>query len=371
MNYSHASDPPFIIRNAEIRDDAQLRSLLRDAPMEGKIHLTFEREPNYFAANGIEGNARQCIVATDSGDNIIWGLGCRSLNAYVYSGKVVCLGYLGQLRLQPGVRGIKRLFAAYKAMAVTRDGGALSFDISAIAADNQPAIRLLERALPAMPVYHRLADYCTLVLAVPRKKHKNILNNEVDRAGDLSNLSKHLCNNYRRYSLAPYWDYERLQQLSAHNLNTGNFLVIKDGDDISSSLALWDQRQFKQITIKGYSPLVAMLRPLINILPRCQGKPALPKAPVKLNCAYLSHVAINWQKPDEIIDLIGAAMDKAFDQGLRYLITGFTSNNPLLYKVKNSFPAYSYHSRLYAVQWDRESPVPDIQGLIHTDAAIL
>ena len=47
---------PSTLRLAALTDEAALRRMLRENPMPGAISLTFEREPDYFAAAGVDGS---------------------------------------------------------------------------------------------------------------------------------------------------------------------------------------------------------------------------------------------------------------------------------------------------------------------------
>ncbi len=80
-------------------DDAELRRLLRENPVDGSIRVTLEREPDSFLAAGIEGDTHQVVVARDSGTGRLLGMGTRSVNNAYINGQRERLGYLSQLRL--------------------------------------------------------------------------------------------------------------------------------------------------------------------------------------------------------------------------------------------------------------------------------
>ena len=68
----------FAITLAEQRgDDAELRALLRNNPVNGSMQLTFEREPDFFAACAIRGGFCQVGVGRDLESGRIVGLGTR------------------------------------------------------------------------------------------------------------------------------------------------------------------------------------------------------------------------------------------------------------------------------------------------------
>ncbi len=55
----------FSFRLAGEADDAALRQLLRETPMDGPVRVTLRREPSYFAAAVVDGPCRQTLVVTD------------------------------------------------------------------------------------------------------------------------------------------------------------------------------------------------------------------------------------------------------------------------------------------------------------------
>ena len=58
-------------------DDAELRRLLRDNPMDGAIRVSLEREPNVGLAAAVEGEPHDTVVARDPATGRIVGMGSR------------------------------------------------------------------------------------------------------------------------------------------------------------------------------------------------------------------------------------------------------------------------------------------------------
>src|SRR5438093_4365727 len=82
---------------ASRQHDATLRRLLRENPMPGRISVSLEREPSYFAAAAIEGPEHQTIVAIE-GDRVICA-GSISARQRFINGQPMRVGYLGGLRM--------------------------------------------------------------------------------------------------------------------------------------------------------------------------------------------------------------------------------------------------------------------------------
>ena len=90
-------------------DDASLRRLLAENPMEGRIRVAFEREPSYFHAVEVQGRFAQVIVGRDLETGALVGVGTRTVKPAFVNGEPRPLGYLSDLRLLPAYRGERAL----------------------------------------------------------------------------------------------------------------------------------------------------------------------------------------------------------------------------------------------------------------------
>ena len=367
-----ASNQSFYIKSAESEDEAVIRKLLRDAPMQGAVHVSLQREPDANLAAAVEGRKHHTILVKNSDDEHVLGMGSRSVRPLYVDGEVRSVGYLGQLRVNPGRMGVRRLVAGYSAIAQTHSSDELAYDITSIIEDNTMAVRMLERGLSGMPHYRRLTRLTTFLIPVSsRIVH---IQNDVHIAGadDLGGIVSCLQEYLSRYQFSPDWDEQTIQDGSCcNNLSVNDFLIIRDRGKISSCLAIWDQKVFKQVIIDGYSRSLSIVRPLLNLLLSVLRKPQLPKAPCELNMAYLSHMAIRDDKPEEFIDLIRMARQVAFKRGIDYLVIGLTCAHPLHKIMSSTFPSYEYVSNLYSVHWDRSNPDVLNGRIPHVEVAVL
>ena len=362
----------FYIKSAESEDEAVIRKLLRDAPMQGAVHLSLQREPDANLAAGVEGRKHHTMLVLNSDDEQVLGIGSRSVRPLYVNGEVCSVGYLGQLRVNPGRMGIRRLVAGYRAIGQTHNSDELAFDITSVIEDNKMAVRMLERGLRGMPHYRRLTRLTTFL--IPASSRVVEIQNDVDMAGadDLSGIVSCLQEYLPRYQFSPYWDEQAiLDESYCNNLSVNDFLIIRDGGKVSSCLAIWDQKNFKQVIINGYSRTLSIVRPLLNMLLSVLRKPRLPKAPCALNMAYLSHMAIRNDNPQEFIDLICMARQVAFKREIDYLVIGLTCTHPLHEVMSSTFPSYEYVSNLYTVHWDRSNPDVLNGRIPHVEVAVL
>ncbi len=146
-------------------DDASLRALLRDTPMEGWVRLAFPREPSFFGSAILEGEHAGTVVIRRGPGGTVVALGSRAVKEVWWKGRPARLGYLGQLRFARGWKpGRRTLARAYELVRGCRAPDELPFDLTSIVADNEPARRLLERGLPGLPRYTPLAELVTVVV---------------------------------------------------------------------------------------------------------------------------------------------------------------------------------------------------------------
>ena len=96
---------PFVIDCAQPDDEPAIRLLLRQHPMEGKVRLSFEREPDVSIAAGIEGYSQQTFLLRKDGQGQILGMGSRSVRRVWLNGNQVNVGYLNQLRRDASMCG--------------------------------------------------------------------------------------------------------------------------------------------------------------------------------------------------------------------------------------------------------------------------
>src|SRR5215471_12846071 len=142
-------------------DDADLRRLLRDYPMPGRISLSLEREPDFFADAHLPGETKQTIVAREGGRLICAG-SCVIRRRFA-NGQPQRVGYLGGLRLDQRHAGrFDVLRRGYEFFHELQTDDPAAFYFTSIAADNERARKFLERGLPGMPRYEFVGEFVTV-----------------------------------------------------------------------------------------------------------------------------------------------------------------------------------------------------------------
>ncbi|MEA3413454.1 MAG: hypothetical protein U9R74_18240 [Pseudomonadota bacterium] len=367
---------PPLIELAGPGDDADLRRLLRESPMPGWISVSLEREPDYFGAGAIEGDVSQTLVARDTREGRVIGMGTRSVRDVFLNGRVDRMGYFGQLRVDSRYRGSRRrLQEAYRAWKPIHDSGDAAFYLTSIVEGNTRARRLLTLGVPGLPTYREFASFSTLALPCSRRWWRR-RRPGVTRAvpADLGAIARFLQGNYAQYQCAPCWTETALRSReTCRELGAEDFFLAANDGRIEGCLAIWDQRRFRQSVVRGYADSLKRWRPGINRVSTLLRIPVLPPPGVALNQAFLSHIAATRQKPELLPGLIRAAMDEAYARRIDWLILGFSEENPLRSLVKRHFTHLEYRSVLYLVYWpDGEEAARALDSrVVHVEVATL
>jgi len=347
-------------------DDAELCRLLRDNPMDGDIRVTLERQPSCFAAAAIEGTRHDFIVARNPRGDRIQGFGSRSVyDAYV-NGTPQTLGYLGQLRVDagsPGAHGLVRSGYRLLQQLDQRDHDDLHrqsvpFYVTTIVSDNLRARRLLEKGIPGLPTYRKIGSFVTLLLDVNRGAGRRHHAACVERGPETFQRHRHgiadcLHRNLSRFQFARRWQSSELCSDSTPGLRPEDFCVAVHQGRVLGCLAVWDQRSFKQIVIRGYRRRIAWSRPVFNLLAPALGVPRLPRVGSTLDVASLSHLAVDDDDTDCFGALLDAALLHARQQRIGLLTLGLAHGHPLLDWVRNAYPHRTYESIIYVVHWGK------------------
>jgi hypothetical protein len=355
-------------------DEAAMRRLLRTNPLAGRIRVTFEREPEYFRGAGIAGADEQTILAYEGGELVCMGR-IAVTDRYV-NGDARRVGYLSDLRLDASAQGryglLRRGYQFFHRLQAKHPADVY---FTSITADNVRSLRFLGRSLPGMPRYEPIGDFETLLIPVPRGRGKSARLAAwvaarlaadglaiVAGSGEyLPALVEFLNANARRYQLTAVWTEEKIRSLARHDLPLERFhLLMKDGRIIGCA-ALWDQRGFKQVVIRGYDPRLGTLRPCLNIAARLFDTPQLPPAGAMLAHGLLSPLAVEPGKEELLPLLIEAALSLA--SGLDFLTVGFTATDARLALVRHHFRCRAYQSRIFQVRWN-DSPGPVLNGAL-------
>jgi hypothetical protein len=358
-------------------DEPDLRRLLRENPMNGEVQISLEREPDFFLAAAVGADSYRVVVVREEASMRVRVMGqCSIMKAYV-NGEATWVGYTHQLRADRAFRGYGRgIVRGHQKLRELHAGDGPSLYFSVIVADNRAARRFVEAQLKGMPTYRALEPFVTLALPLRRAHPARPSGITVERGGaeTLDEIVDCLQRNAKRYQLAPLWTREDL--LSAgrtRGLAPNDFYLARRDGRTVGCLALWDQRAFKQAIVRGYSPRLARLRPLVNLASPWLRTPRLPGPGEQLESAFVSHIAVDGDNSEVLLDLLAGVYCDASARNLEYLLVGVAQRNPFLEVIRENYPCREYVSLIYQVGWDAHAAATGrLDGRCpHLEAAIL
>lgn len=335
--------------------------MLREHPMPGTISLSFEREPNYFTAAGLDGHRSQTIVAQDEETGALLGMGTRSMRMAFVNGAPAETGYLSHLRVNAGYRwglSLGRVLArAFEKLRELHREDPLPVYLVSVVEDNLRAHRLLAAGAAGLPPARPYARMITAALAVRpgRLAAARLGGASLRRAArqDVPAVLDCLRRNGTALQFAPCWNGESLfSERHTPNLRPEDFFVAERGSRVVGCLALWDQRPFKQTRVRGYSGSAACWRWAVNFVSRFAAVPYLPPPGAQLNFAYASHLAVDGFDERIYLALLRAVYHEAARRGLSLLMTGLAEGHPLRPALERSQPHITYRSLIYLLAWD-------------------
>lgn len=358
------------VEDTATADDEAARTLL-EQPMAGTIRLALARSPSPRAASQVEGDRYRLTLARSVSSGEVIGMGARTVRPVFFDGEPARVGYLGQLRVEPGGASLRRWRRGFSELLSNRQPDELDFDLTTIATDNGPARRFLERGLPGMPRYEPLGEIETFVFATGRPQKRSRPRVPSLRPSELTAVLDRLDDDRHRYFLAPRWHRQDLGPGGrCRGLSAEDFLVVRNGDRLCGCAAIWDQRAFKQVVVVGYAPWLELVRPFVNLGLRALGQPLLPQPGTTLALAYLSH----WSADDTATaaELLDAAKERARRRGLEQLVLSLPGRHPLASELPRLAGCRRYRTTLYAVGGAEGSLLERLRsGLLHLEGATL
>ena len=359
---------------ARREDDADLRALLRDNATDGWIALALAREPDAFAAAAMMGPHHGYIIARDRRTQEPVGMCEWSARESFIDGTPRLLAYLGALRIAPRYRHrlgvLKGGFEAVRRLL--HYGAATPYALTAIAAGNTSALRLLGANLSGMPMYRRLEAFSTFALRPrPAARSDQV---ECARADDLPAIAVRLARSYRQYQFAPVWHARDLADPArCPGLRPEDFLIVRRGPGIAACVALWDQSACKQTIVSGYAGRLGWVRPLVNLAAPLMKMPRLPKAGEPLRQVYLSHLAVENDDAPLFRALIDAALAEVHRRCFELALLGLAARHPLAKVLGRSYRPREYRAVLHLVHWSDGREAADVPAprLPHVEIAVL
>ena len=338
---------------ARAADDPELRRLMARNEMPGTISLSFQREPSYFFATGLQGDDAQVTVARDPADGEIIGVATRALRSAYLNGEVRPLGYLSDLRLERRHRGGTLLARGYRYLRRLHDAGGAPFYFTVIAEANRHALSLLPSRRAGLPVYRDLGRVCSHAINLGRPRREPIGDWQIRRgtADDAEAIADCLARNHSRRQLAPVVTAEELRTGRWRDLRPDCFYLGIRGGRVVGVAAAWDQSAFKQTVVTRYRGALRLLKPWIDAAAPLLGTGRLPTPGLPLRSFYAGLIAVDHDDLTLLRALLLRMHNDACGSGYRYFLLGLHERDPLA-SVYRFFRVTRFSGRLFAVHWE-------------------
>ena len=263
--------PQVSFQAASAADDADLRRLLRDNPMQqGGLSLSFRREPSYFAACSVLGQSAEVFVGRDTQTGALAGVGARYRFPAYINGQAQNIVYLADLRVQTAYRNSIHLRRAYQFLRQRHAADPAAVYTTMILQDNRAALATIAAQRAGLPPYHAQGTVHTPLILLGRQKPALVAPCTIRRAtaADWANIVAFLNRENARYQFAPVYHENDLANGRLRGMQPENIFIAEAGGAIVGTLALWQQSAFRQIHIDAYRGAWRLIRPVYNALAR-------------------------------------------------------------------------------------------------------
>ncbi len=338
-----------LYRIATGADDALLKRLLRENTMPSWVTIATEREPSYFDAAALMGESYTLIAEEAQKRKSVIGMyACSYLPVHI-DGRPECIGYFGGMRINNAfrhkLRYIRQGFDAIEKLIPKQS--TVPFYFTSIASENGRARRLLEANVKGMPRYTPRGEITTMVFSVKQGVNSGVL--QQAKPDDIPEIAAFYNRAASEYQLAPYLAEAWLEGLDGTTgLNVSDFWLIRDDDGVlQCSLALWDQRAFKQSVVQGYRRPLGHLRRLYNIYARLCKRVELPACGEALEHVYIAFFAS--KEKETAVKAVREAARIAEEKGATSCVMGLSSQHPFLAELKHRLKPSLYRTEIETV----------------------
>jgi hypothetical protein len=341
----------YVFDMATPADDAQLRQVLRETPMESSLAtVTYETEPSFFQSSCPDGAETDVIICRDTDRDAAVGFGCRSIREMFVNGKETRIGYLSTLRCIPKYRNQGLVGLGYRAMKKLHDStDPPEWYFSTILEGNQPARHLLTSGRAGLPYYHSIGRYSTFLIPVDTLGQSDKSANRIERR-EAQQIVSGLSEIGSQYQLFPCYQLDGwLAQ--CEELYDGSFFVTTNAGKWESVMGVIDQRSAKQLVIKSYPRWLQCCRYPLNCWYKLRGQPVIHKPPYDFK--YLTAIlplVDSTADPDCILPLLGSVLSEGKKRVAEYIALGMHESHKS-YQLVKDLSKHTFNAEVFLVSW--------------------
>lgn len=324
-------DTIFMNRSVQVRtalpeDNEALCEVVRRVHLRSKLHVTQERDPDFFALPRMH-DGDYAVYLAENPDGFVGGCGSVVVRPGWVDGEVRTVGYLSDLRAIVGFKGARALPQAYHQAllrAQSQHGAELFYTV--IFDDNELAKRALlgfnKRKRKGQPIYREMTPFnmTSVQYALPTRKPRGLVRRA--QASDIDALSHFLAEKSKRRVMGEVLSPERFERRLQLWPDFGIehfFLALDREQNIIGTVAPWNTHSFKRTRVLGYYDEMKTVKRLFNLGAAVLRYPPLPEPGQCLDFAFLSHLEVQGDDPWVLKDLLRASYRALQDQRLHFL----------------------------------------------------
>lgn len=315
------------------------------------MQVTFEREPDFFAACATRGESYQVGVGRDLASGRIVGLGTRSIGQAFLNGRPVPFGWLSDLRLQPAYRSGTLVARGYRFLRELHSDGRVALYGTVIFNGNETALRTIAAGRAGLPAYHDLGVIHCPGINLRRHKPPVAWAGEIVRGRPdlLPEIVDCLNRNNARKQLAPVHDLESFTQGNRWmDFRPSDFYVACRDNKVIGVVGRWDQSSFKQTRVISYGKRLRWLVPAANALRALLGAPSFPRPGQYVPYFYVTFIAIDQDDVSVFRALLRKLYNDAVGSSFGYAMLGLHEHDPLLPALEG-YSLTPFAGRLFCV----------------------
>jgi hypothetical protein len=334
-----------IFREARPEDHAALERLFRETSMAGAIRVGSDRAPDFFAGSRVQAE-EPCVWGVFAGDGRAVGVFSMGKRRVWLDGEKAPMRYLCDLRIHPDWRNGTMLAKGFRMLRdhVFEKG---EWAQTLVLEQNLPALEFLRSRRAGLPEYREAGRYRSWLLPA-RKVAAPAFRVRRACCRDLAGMQVLLDESSRRRSFSPVVDLAMPGDAYLNGLAAEDFLVAEEGGEIIGMMALWDQGAFQRLRVDGYSPGMAVLRPLWNHFAPI----TLPRPGNAIPMAKAAMIACRADDPAILRSLLAAAFPLLAGKAL---LVGLSERDPLAAAL-NGLKGRQFGGLHFLVGWEGEPP---------------
>lgn len=367
----------FFVRPATSEDNDSILELLNRNYQPGRVQLAFERQPDYFHSASVTCEVPDVYVlespkqradgaATVAG---VFNLGHRQV---FVNGEPRNVRYAHDLRLDNNVRGGSALAACYRhGKEMMADGEWMQ---AVILAENASFLSSVSRSREGMPDLYSTGDIETYLLTGIRSpaRDDSALTIRAATRADASVMQAFIDKEGRKRQFFPHYQIGALLDGAPYyrDLKINQFWLLFRGEELVAMAGIWDQKEFKQSRVVGYSSGLSLARPVYNAWRLIGNGLRLPSVGSCFEYLMVHSILVKGNEPAFLESLLHR-LQRSYGPYYDALVCGFFTSDPLRKSV-DRFQRRVLGSRHFLLSWDGD-PRPELDDslLPYVDVARL